>query len=221
VGIGEGDRGIIFDEYVQLGNSERDRSKGLGLGLSIVERLAQLLGHPLEMASNLGRGSRFSVLVPYKARVPREYQRIERGGVEAEPVAAPDLGGMVAVVVDDDRELGDAMASRLTGWGCHVVSGASFEEIRPRLAQMLGERAPDMLICDYRLPDSMTGVDVVAQFRAVYPRLPATIWSGNTDAQTLRDVAAHGLEFLSKPVPSRVLAEHLLAHKARVLVGAQ
>jgi signal transduction histidine kinase/CheY-like chemotaxis protein len=210
VGIDTEDHRIIFNEYVQLGNVERDRKKGLGLGLSIVDRLARLLGHPVEVASVPGRGSRFSLLVPYKGRVPREYQQIEIGVAEPEP-ASPDLAGMVAVVVDDDRELGDAMASRLVGWGCHVVNGASFEEVRPRLKEMLGERAPDVLFCDYRLPDSITGVDVVAQFRRVYPGLPATIWSGNTDAQTLREVARHGLAFLSKPVPARVLAETLLA----------
>ena len=222
VGIDEEDRRIIFNEYVQLGNSERDRKKGLGLGLSIVQRLAGLLAHPLELASAVGRGSRFSVQVPYKGRVPREYQQIEING-SAPLVANPELGGMVAVVVDDDRELADAMAARLTDWGCHVVSGASFKEIRPQLAQMLGERAPDVLFCDYRLPDSLTGLDVVAQFRAVYPDLAATIWSGNTDPETLREVANHGLAFLSKPVPSDVLARHLLARRGtavKVLEGA-
>ena len=214
VGIGEEDRRIIFNEYVQLGNAERDRKKGLGLGLSIVQRLAGLLGHRLELASVVGRGSRFSVCVPYKGRVPREYQQIEIAG-GARPAANPELGGMVAVVVDDDRELADAMAARLTDWGCHVVSGASFKEIRPQLAAMLGERAPDVLFCDYRLPDSLTGLDVVAQFRTVYPELAATIWSGNTDPETLREVANHGLAFLSKPVPSDVLARHLLACRAR------
>jgi len=211
MGIDEDDRRIIFNEYVQLGNSERDRKKGLGLGLSIVERLAALLAHPLEVDSTPGRGSRFSVLVPYKGRVPREYQQVEIGPAPVE--APPDLKGVVAVVVDDDRELGEAMAARLADWGCHVVFGASFDEIRPQLLAMLGERAPDMLFCDYRLPDRRTGVDVVGEFRAVYPGLPATIVSGNTDPATLRDVAEHGIAFLSKPVPSRVLAEHVIERR--------
>lgn len=188
----------IFDEFTQLNNPERDRNKGLGLGLAIVSRLSQLLGHRLALRSRPGAGSVFSITLPRGEPPP-----------ESAPRPAPeiaDVSGMLVAVVDDDDVVLEAMTALLGKWGCHSVCAGSGAELLARLAGT--ERVPDLLVCDYRLRGGESGLDAVELVREEFNAdIPAAIITGDTGPERLREVEASGLAILHKPVnPARLRA---------------
>jgi signal transduction histidine kinase/ActR/RegA family two-component response regulator len=188
----------IFDEFTQLNNPERDRNKGLGLGLAIVSRLAQLLGHRVPLRSAPGAGSTFSILLPRGTASP-----------ESAPRPAPetaDVSGMLVAVVDDDDVVLEAMTALLGKWGCQSMCAGSGTELLARLAGTL--RVPDLLVCDYRLRGGESGLDAVEMVREEFNAdIPAAIITGDTGPERLREVEASGLAILHKPVnPARLRA---------------
>jgi two-component system, sensor histidine kinase len=210
IGIQKNKREDIFKAYVQLANPERDRSKGLGLGLSIVKGLADVLGHKLEVDdSTLGQGSRFSVLVPIVGRIPPELL------MKTESTSStPDLTGMVVVLVEDEQGPRDALRERLVEWGCYVVEGESAEEVIGKLQSEDLETGPHFVLSDYRLREGKTGIAAIDAIRAATgATLPAAIWSAETAATTLQQVAAKGLAMLSKPPDETALLALLEKHR--------
>jgi len=121
VGIAAADQGRVFEEFYQVGNPQRDRAAGLGLGLSIVRRLCDLLGLHLEMRSRLGRGTRFTLRVPSttEALPDDAHTAMARG-----PIDSLGVG-----VVEDDPEVRDGMQRLLGHWGCRVYAGADAHEV--------------------------------------------------------------------------------------------
>ncbi|SMH57884.1 ATP-binding protein [Azospirillum agricola] len=196
-GIGIPDEHLerIFEEFHQVGNPERDRTQGLGLGLAIVRRLSHLLDHPVEVRSVHGRGSAFRVLVPLAEPKP---------AVAETPVAAPDGRGRLAVLVDDDAVVLLGLRTVLTEWGYRVLAADSADQAMERLAAQ-NER-PDILIADYRLREGRVGTEVVRRVRERYGAdLPAVILTGETGADALLDAAAHQVPVIHKPVTPRQL----------------
>lgn len=184
----------IFLEFHQLGNPERDRRKGLGLGLAIVKRLADLLGHKIEVRSIVGRGSRFSVTLPLSAS-PR---RGETHPASAAAVGA-DLHGKRVLVLDDDGSVLEAMRNLLEGWGCEVLTTATPEEAEAGIAA--GSRLPDMLIVDYRLRQHASGIETIGRLHQVAGhRVPALVITGDTAPDRLREAQESGYPLLHKPV---------------------
>jgi signal transduction histidine kinase/ActR/RegA family two-component response regulator len=192
----------IFGEFVQLDGPAQ--SEGLGLGLSIVERSAVLLGHPLELDSRMGEGSVFRVIVPLAP--PDE--------ATALPTAAR-LGrfpGRSVWLVEDDPAVQEAMAGLLESWGCRVAVLASAAEARA----LLGAAGPEpaLVIADYSLGGSETGLDVVRLVRErAGTEVPAVIVSGESELGSREAIRRSGLPFLGKPVPPaqlRALLAHLL-----------
>jgi signal transduction histidine kinase/CheY-like chemotaxis protein len=179
----------VFEEFYQLENPERDRAKGLGLGLAIVRRLADLLAHPVTLRSVPGRGSVFSVEVPRLAEM-----------VAPEPVADTRAGpcGFI-LVVDDEVSIQEGMRSLLQGWGHRVLCGGSGREILERAAGV--SLVPDLIICDYRLRGEENGAAVIQQLRATYgTRIPALLITGDTAPDRLEEASRSGLLLLHKPV---------------------
>jgi signal transduction histidine kinase/CheY-like chemotaxis protein len=195
-GIPAGMQAEVFEEFVQLDNPERDRAKGLGLGLTIVKRTADLLGHPVSLDSVPGRGSCFRIAAPL-ARAPAP-------GAERTADAPPaDLRGLCVLVVDDDALARAALCELLGSWGCRVRAAASGAE-----AFGGGAPAPDLIACDYRLPGTEKAIDVIAGLRARFGApIPAFLISGDTGAEVLRAAESAGLTLLHKPVrPARLRA---------------
>lgn len=199
VGIAEAERGNIFEEYYQIGNPERDRHKGLGLGLAIVRRLVALLGERLVLRSTPGRGSSFAL------RLPR---------TEPEPLPLAGAGGVdfvrgrhLVALVEDDRLVRVATESLLRRHGLAVASGAGGAEARQAL-RALG-RSADLLIADYRLRDGETGIAVAHELRAECGRaIPVLLLTGEAAADLLGEATEAGFAVLRKPVvPERLLAE--------------
>jgi two-component system, sensor histidine kinase len=182
----------VFQEYYQLGNPERDRAQGLGLGLAIVRRMTDLLDCRLTLRSQPGRGSCFEVSIPLSvgAAGAAESDREELSGV-----LAPGL----IVVIDDELAIREAMSSLLVGWGHDVVAAASGDEAMRRLATC--PVRPDLVICDYRLRGGENGVAVIERLRADYNEtIPALLITGDTAPDRLANARASGLLLLHKPV---------------------
>jgi signal transduction histidine kinase/ActR/RegA family two-component response regulator len=183
----------IFLEFHQLGNPERDRRKGLGLGLAIVKRLADLLGHAIEVRSTVGRGSRFSVTLPLSAAPQRAATHAAAGTVGA------DLHGRRVLVLDDDASVLDAMRSLLEGWGCDVIATSTPEEAEAGLTTDAGP--PDMLIVDYRLRQHASGIETIKHLHELAGnRIPALVITGDTAPDRLREAQESGYPLLHKPV---------------------
>ncbi|MBI3481145.1 MAG: response regulator [Nitrosomonadales bacterium] len=216
IGIPYNKQQYIFREFVQLGNVERSRDKGLGLGLAIVDRLAKLLQHPLSLRSETGRGSVFSVTVPLVGSEAGEGwgagEQITPFKNESFAVEIGNFGGVRALVVDDDELVLSATCRLLDSWGCSVFSASSVAEA----CQQLADIEIDLLICDYRLPDGV-GLDVVRRAaRISRNHVVSILVSGDTGTDVLQMVSAEGWHLLHKPVhPMELhsLMSHLLHGK--------
>jgi signal transduction histidine kinase len=152
VGIPAGEQERIFQEYYQIGNAERDRAKGLGLGLAIVRRLTALLGAKLTLRSEPGKGSCFAIAVPLATGPASPSEPAERRLTRAP-------SGRLIVVVDDEASIGEGMAKLLAGWGYDVVAERSGDEAIARLATR--RTRPRLVICDYRLRGAENGLDLI------------------------------------------------------------
>lgn len=190
IGIAPEHQQEVFREFHQLGNPERDRHKGLGLGLAIAQGLATALGSPLGLASRPGRGSVFRLALPLtEAPVPSE-----------DPAPAPDaaaMRGVRALVIDDDEAVRTGMGLLLRSWGWTCDTAGSLVEA---LALAL-ERPPSLVISDYRLREQHTGAEVIAVLRERLGRtVPALMITGDTSPERLREAVASGIPLLHKPV---------------------
>jgi signal transduction histidine kinase/ActR/RegA family two-component response regulator len=182
----------VFDEFYQIGNPERDRRKGLGLGLSIVRRLAELLGHPLTLRSRHGRGTVFALELPAACGAAPE-----RPAAEAMPTAS--LDGRLILVVDDDEAVRDGMRSLLAGWGAEVVACAGVADVLSALDRL--HRAPDMVIADHQLQEGRRGTDVILGIRSHFRKqLPAIIITGSASPLLTGTAELLGCQVMLKPV---------------------
>jgi signal transduction histidine kinase/ActR/RegA family two-component response regulator len=196
-GIPQDQQERVFQEYYQLGNAERDRTKGLGLGLAIVRRMTDLLDCKLTLRSQPGRGSCFELTIPMPGSASEP--------VEAQPAA---LSGALArgliVVIDDELAIQQAMGSLLTGWGHDVVTAGSGDEALQRLSSRPDR--PELVICDYRLRDDENGITVIERMRSEYNQdIPAMLITGDTAPDRLAEARASQLILLHKPVSNSKL----------------
>lgn len=203
IGIADDQQAEIFSEFLQLGNSERDRQKGLGLGLAIVHRLAASLDHPISLSSIVGRGSVFRVAVPLAS------DRHHSASTDDHPDPTPSgqLAGRTFMVVDDDAIVRAGMSQLLESWGC--MSQPAESEHDALLLLSAGLR-PDAIICDYRLQEGRTGAQAVATLRqCVGENVPALLITGDTAPERLREATLSGLLLMHKPVLPAKLYQYL------------
>ena len=194
-GIPEREREAVFDEYYQLDKPGRTQAQGLGLGLSIVHRLARLLELGLVVHSTEGLGTRFELSVPHG-----DVERVvhETGG----PLDAFDgvhFDGLAVLVVDDDRDVRDGMQHLLEQRSCRVLAAESVEEA---LAVVVAEGiVPDVIVADYRLREERTGAEAIGAVREeVNEDVPALIVTGDTSPARLREAIESGFRLLNKPM---------------------
>ncbi|ABC32210.1 Signal transduction histidine kinase [Hahella chejuensis KCTC 2396] len=188
----------VFKAFVQLDK----RSDGLGLGLSIVEKTAKLLGLPLGLRSESGKGSIFTLEAPVVAKPEAAFMEYQ---AEASGVPARQL----VVVLDDDQEILQAMEALLTGWGCDVVMARSLVELSDKLDEL--SSAPDLLLADVELANGENGVDAIELMsqRLQTPFTPALI-TGDTSVARMQEAAKMGLLMLYKPVAPAQLRSLLM-----------
>jgi signal transduction histidine kinase len=191
----------IFQEFRQLENPQRDRRKGLGLGLAIVERLVKLLDHSLELRSQPGKGSMFAVSVPRGRR-----EEFVPGEADGQIVVDRDVANSLILLVDDEADVRDSMLALLGKWRCEVVAAESCAAMLEKLISI--RRIPDLIVADYRLQGEENGIDVVARLREEFnAQVPALLITGDTGMEQLREAEESGLHVLHKPLnPSRLRA---------------
>uniref|UniRef100_A4XTR7 histidine kinase n=1 Tax=Ectopseudomonas mendocina (strain ymp) TaxID=399739 RepID=A4XTR7_ECTM1 len=182
----------IFLEFNQLDVGRATERKGVGLGLAIVERIARMLGYPVQVRSEPGRGSVFSI------RVPRAEARPQR---QPQPVLQPVLGdplpGRRLLVIDNEAEILHSMAALLGQWGCEVVIALDL----PEALQRLQGRAPDLILADFHLDHGVLGCQVIQRLRDAFASaIPALIISADRSDACRRDLQALGVPLLNKPV---------------------
>ena len=191
IGIKDTDLATIFEEYYQVGNPARQRSRGLGLGLSIVKQLGTLLDHPVRVLSRFGHGSGFSVELPRLA--PAEPSR----SPAIHPESVGEDAAVSILVVEDDPDLCEMLAELLRSQGHQVVTAAD----GPQAMTCVARSMPDLVLADYNLPNGPNGLQLVVGIRAAAGRaLPVIILTGDISSATLRAVTLGGCAVLSKPV---------------------
>jgi signal transduction histidine kinase len=206
IGIAEPDRNRIFEEFVQLGNPERDRRKGLGLGLAIAQRSAALIGGTIDLASRPGVGSRFGLAQPRAAPPARDVPMIE---ILAAP-CLPASQDKPVMIVDDDVEVRAALSDLMTRWRIRCRVFASADAALQSLAD--GDRYR-LVLADYRLGGRMNGLELLAAIASRHPapRPPMVLITGDFDAGLVGAAHAQQVELLHKPLRPEAL---------RNLVGA-
>ncbi|MBT0568769.1 response regulator [Curvibacter sp. CHRR-16] len=208
IGIAPEHQERIFQEFFQIGNQARDRNLGLGLGLSIVQRTARLLGHALAVQSNLGQGTRFSIVLPLAEPVAASMATLPVG------MAETDVAGMRVWLIEDDDLVRQSVADLLQSWGCEVYACSGGHAA---LAQLNQWPSPDVIVSDYRLADGMDGIETIVAVREHLGTLtPACLISGDTDADLLARVKEGGLTLLHKPVRPAKLRSFLRRLRAQV-----
>ena len=198
-GIPEDEHISIFREFYQLGDPQRERQGGMGLGLAIVDRLCRLLKHEIDLASALGKGSRFSVLVPSVAA--RALLVDPKDSVQPTP---DSIGGKLVVVIDDDPLVLDSTGGLLRSWGCQVLTAGSARVALAGLAEC--NQSPDLVISDYQLSDGQTGIEAIEELRkSLNLPIPAFLISGDMAPERMREARMSGYHLLHKPVRPRAL----------------
>jgi CheY-like chemotaxis protein len=164
-----------------------------------VDRLCRLLDHPLQLASTLGKGSRFSIIVP-------------QAPARVEPAEVPDrlqamiqpFAGKFVVMIEDDRLVLDSMDGLLRGWGCRVSASTSSGAALADLSEL--DEKPDLIISDHHFTHGETGVAVIERLRRAFDApIPALLVTGDISVERKQEAEARGYELLQKPVPPMIL----------------
>jgi two-component system CheB/CheR fusion protein len=202
IGIPETDLKAIFEEYHQVGNAARDKGKGLGLGLAIVQRLADLLGHHVHVRSHQGRGSVFSIDIARSAEDPSPKSGDGPVVEVVEPV--PDRAAVI-LIVEDDADVRDLLRMFIDGEGHTVIAvadGAKALDLVDR-SRIL----PDLILADYNLPGGMNGLEVATRLRTkLHLPIPVVVLTGDISREAASDLASGDCVVLTKPVEARKLS---------------
>jgi signal transduction histidine kinase/ActR/RegA family two-component response regulator len=187
-GIPPAEQAMVFEEFYQVDNPERDRTKGLGLGLSIVRRLCNLLGITLALKSVEGQGTTVTLRLP-----------LESVGVLApatQPVASQSFAGLTVLVIDDERSVRMGMRVLLEELGCRFIEASSIEEGTRQAAAI----RPDVILADMRLRNGESGIAAISSIVAAIGDTPAVLISGDTAPDRLQEATRAGIKLLHKPV---------------------
>lgn len=193
-GIPEDERVAVFEEFHQLENPARDRRKGVGLGLSIVQRLANILGHEVHLRSQPGHGSMFAVEL---ALADTTHAAAESRRPVA--VAPPPLQGLRVLVIEDDVQVQKAMSAALEPTGCRVSVASDHHQAHALLWDL--DAKIDLIVSDYLLPMQVNGVETAISLRHACGRqIPVLIVTADQGEGPRSEIAAQGFKALQKPV---------------------
>jgi signal transduction histidine kinase len=213
-GIPENAREEIFEDYVQLGNPERDRAKGLGLGLAICRRLADLLGIPLGVRSRPGRGSVFWIELPLAQEGTLSSAVVAEIPQAQQAVDAARIAGTV-LVVEGDALVRAGMEQAIVSWGGSVLLAANREEALRRCRE--SGQAPDLTICNLRLPGGVGGIKLAQELLRQFGQMAVLLVSADVSEEAQTAARQAGFALLKEPVPPgrlRAALRHLLAGSA-------
>ncbi|MDR3394158.1 MAG: ATP-binding protein [Parasulfuritortus sp.] len=206
VGIPLAEQDKVFDEFYQIGNPERDREKGLGLGLAIVRRLSGLMNLPITLRSQPGRGTVFSLRLPAGTGEEETVSRVPE-------IPGVSFDSLRVLIVDDEADVRTALALLLVGWGCDVMDVRSYGQAMTELES--SDWRPQLAIVDLTLSGKENGIALLDWLRShLDADLPGIIITGDIAAHRLLDVQSSGYTLLHKPASPaklRALMQHTLA----------
>ncbi|WP_454837557.1 hybrid sensor histidine kinase/response regulator NahK/ErcS' [Pseudomonas rhizophila] len=208
IGIAENRLEEIFQEFKRGDVQRPDQDRGLGLGLAIVEKIAGILGHRIQVRSWPGKGSVFSIDVPLSATAPKPLPSLEM----SEPMLER-LRGARVWVLDNDAAICAGMRTLLEGWGCRVVTALSEQDLARQVDNYHAEA--DLLIADYHLDNEQNGVDAVARINARRASaIPAMMITANYSNELKQQIRERGHTLMHKPVRPmklKIAMSHLLS----------
>ncbi|MBT8092344.1 MAG: PAS-domain containing protein [Gammaproteobacteria bacterium] len=215
VGISEEDQKVVFEEFRRLNGRGKQKRRGLGLGLAIVNRISLLLGHEIRLRSQPGMGSCFEITVPRADPVGTALPaparaRLQRGA---------SLGGYGILCVDNDPDILDGMRGLLTKWGAQVFTATCHSEAITELMQLKASPhgPPAILLVDFHLDDGETGLDIISALRdEAATEIPAVILTADHSGEVTQMALQAGHAILRKPVKPaalRALINRLLARR--------
>jgi CheY-like chemotaxis protein/anti-sigma regulatory factor (Ser/Thr protein kinase) len=199
-GIPHHEQQRIFEEFYQLDNPGRDRSKGVGLGLAIVQRLCELIDAQITVESALQQGTCFEV----------RFTAV-RGGEQVEPAPLPshaptNFAGRRVYLVDDERDVLRSMGRLLTIWGVETLTA---ESVAAAEALYVAHGKPDLLITDLRFSDAEHGASLAQRLQQRYGAFPVLIITGELFSNALKEAGRQGFRIMHKPVQTEALEQAL------------
>jgi two-component system, sensor histidine kinase len=204
-GIPQTEQALIFQEFYQVGNPERDRTRGVGLGLAIVKRLTTLLDHRLDLRSWPGKGTCFTIDLPLAT-----HHQAARPDDARATAALPANGSGLILVVDDEGAIQVGMHGLLSSWGYSVIAAGSYAEMIERIGS--NPEVPRLIICDYRLRDRETGSTVIERLRNEYNEaIPGMLITGDTAPERIKEAQSSGYLLLHKPVSNAALRAAIIS----------
>ena len=209
-GIPEQEQQRIFDAFYQVDNPERNRTKGVGLGLSIVKRLTNLLGCELRLISTPDIGCRFILDIPAPLRLTEDaLPVVTPHNHAAEPAPSPPQNLHTLLLLEDDREVAEALSAALSAWGLDVRIASNTQ----KALQHLHDWLPDMLISDYQLEGGDIATTAISAISAHMPHpVPTLILTGNTNPMIIRELQQCHLPTLYKPIHIETLKHAIHTH---------
>ena len=199
IGIGAAELPRVFDEFYQVGRGERARSRGLGMGLAIVKRLARLLGHELTVVSRPGKGTLFRIGIALS-----DLPEIQDATAAADTLPMPLAQSRTVLIIDDGEAIREGLRLLLEEWGYDAIAAGSIAEAERAVIKL--EAPPDLILSDLHLgdgPDGLAAIDAIR--RQCGHDVPAVVITGDTSHGEMLRVAESGLPVLLKPVQPRKL----------------
>lgn len=211
IGIPDEEQTHVFEEFYQLNNPERNREKGLGLGLSIVQRLCKLMSCQLTLWSQVGVGSRFSIHLPQESLVGSFDDELPAGinTKNPPPTHSPLLKRSEhpchALIFEDDTEVANALLLLMESWGYEVTCAANITAALDNI-----ETPPDFILSDYQLTNGETGLAAITQIQTHFKDvIPALIITGNTEPDVLKLLENAPYHVIHKPVDTKILYQEI------------
>jgi len=214
LGIPSSKKRAIFQEFHRLDQGAKV-ARGLGLGLSIVERIARILDHKVSVSSAVGRGSRFSVEVPLAAAIPSASSP-QRAAREADRV---QLSGITVLCIDNDLTILDGMETLLAGWGCRIFKATDLKTATAVITD--AKVSPDGLLVDYHLDDG-NGIEAIRQLRRRFGAdLTAILITADRSPHVRESARANAIQILHKPIKPAALRALLTQWRVQRVAAAE
>ena len=195
VGIPEDKLGEVFEEFKRIDNPRHSQVKGLGLGLSITERIARMLGHEIAVHSWQGKGSVFSVTVPLGDPSLAVKSRPEQRGW----IRSKGLNGIHVLAIDNEPKILEGMQALLQGWCCDVLTALSADEAETKIRQQ--GFTPDIILADYHLSDIHTGIMALEQLKPLWRQaIPTIVITADRTEVVKEEIESAGAQLLTKPI---------------------
>jgi CheY-like chemotaxis protein len=213
LGIAQSKKRMIFREFQRLDQGAKV-ARGLGLGLSIVERIARVLDHTIDLQSRPGKGSQFSVTVPLAPALPSDAR-----ATEPQRVDVSQITGMLVLCIDNEPKILDGMETLLGGWGCGVLKAP---DLKSALAAVSDAKAtPSGLLVDYHL-DSGNGIEAIAALRWRFGNdLPAILITADRSPLVREEARARDIQVLNKPLKPAALRALLAQWRVARMAAAE